>query len=143
MINALKANGTEPYPVTKSSVQKDTISQCNICDFEAASSITLRKHMNTKHPDARAETKHTKKSADKRLECSLCQDELPTSEELNNHIEEHLEEIRDIDVEDLKSGHEEFECCQCDFKSNDNDQVKNHLSIHALEPYRKSKRVYK
>ena len=61
VINALKANGTEPYPVTKSSVQKDTISQCNICDFEAASSITLRKHMNTKHPDARAETKHKKR----------------------------------------------------------------------------------
>ena len=110
----------------------------NVC----ASSITLRKHINTKHPDSRAETKHAKNSGYKSLECSLCQDEFPTSEELNNHIEEHLEEIRNIDVEDLKSGHEEFECCQCNFKSNDNDQVKYHLSSHALEPYRKSKRVY-
>ena len=110
-----------------------------MCSFNAGTANTLRKHINTKHPDLKVQMVVFEDSAKDDPECSMCPDKFATIRELNEHIEEHLKEIKDIDVDYLKCGHEEFEYSQCDFKSNDDEGVKDHLTSHAMKLYIKAK----
>ena len=118
---------------------KDINIKCDICSFNAGTKNTLRKYINTKHPESKLDRVVLKDRSEGDPECSMCQDKFTTSKELNSHIEEHLKEIEDIDVEYLKSGHDEFECSQCEFKSNDDEGVKDHLTSHAMKSYVKAK----
>ena len=142
-MNATKGESKEKKDNSSASEQNVKDLKCDICDFHSASFNTIRKHMNTMHPDSTSEGGEIKDTYESTLECSLCKENCANNNVLALHIKEHLDEIEDIDVESLKNGHEEFECSLCKFKSNDEGAVKKHLIRHVPKPPQKSTRATK
>ena len=102
--------------------------ECELCGYKCDLEMTLRKHLNTKHP---VEETQSEMEIPCTYTCSLCDEKCQTSEKLADHIEDHLEEIRNLDVTDLKKGHTIFECNVCQYQTSNDDEVRKHLISHT------------
>ena len=87
--------------------------KCNQSDFKGKSTVTLKKHLNTKHNVNETNDKVNMNN----FECSLCEYRVNSKHRFQEHISEHLEEIEVIDIETLINDEDMFEYEMCSFES--------------------------
>ena len=78
---------------TDTTEQEDNIFKCYLCDFKSASKKTLRKHLNTRHPNTKIDIEDKVDDSESRLECSHCHQKFLTKKNWSEHVEEHMKEI--------------------------------------------------
>ena len=108
--------------------------ECQHCDFNCPSKVTLNKHMNTKHAlKASYKECEAKECSSK---CSLCEDKFKSLAEFRSHIQEHLDKIEEMDIPSLTNEHDLFECNLCSFESGNEESVREHLIDHVNQSIR-------
>ena len=103
--------------------------ECQHCDFNCPSKVTLNKHMNTNH--ALKGSYKECEAIQSISKCSLCEDKFKSLEEFRSHIQEHLDEIEGINIPSLTNEHDLFECNLCSFESGNEESVREHLIDHV------------
>ena len=114
-MSILEVNNNEVQENEKSNRIKQSYFKCDQCDFISTTDITLKKHINTKHPDSQREIHNESES-----ECYMCGEKFKNPWDYLKHLEWHKSRKDRL-----------FECKLCVFKSIQDTEIRDHMINHV------------